>query len=102
MNSSDDFERRIGGRLPIADRVMVVRGESAWFAELLDMSEGGCGIAPPTSITLEEEEVVRLFFYQHDDSPVVIVPARIARITASLIGIEYQEPQSVPPGRPQP
>ena len=102
MNSTDEPERRIGGRLPVADRVMVVRGESAWFAELLDLSEGGCGIAPPTGCTLEEEEVVRLFFYRDDDSPPVIVPARIARVAASLIGIEYQEPQSVPPGHASP
>lgn len=98
MSASEDSERRIGGRMPFAARVMVVSGGSAWFAELLDLSGGGCGIARPADFTLAEEDVVRLFFYRENDSPAVIVAARIARVTATQIGIEYQEEQSVPPG----
>ncbi|MFD0738089.1 PilZ domain-containing protein [Lysobacter koreensis] len=98
LSAIDEAERRLGERLPFAARVMVVRGESAWFAELLDVSEGGCGIAFPAACTLAEEDVVRLFFYRDDDQPAVVVPARVARLTAIRIGIEYQEPQSIPPG----
>ena len=99
MEQALDDEKRIGDRTPFQDRVMVVRAEQAWFAEVLDLSEGGCGIAVPPDSRLEEEQVVRLFFYEAEDKPAVIVPARVARLTASRIGIEYQETQSVPPTR---
>lgn len=75
---------------------MVVHGDSAWFAELQDFSDGGCGLFPPVDCTLEEDDVVRLFFYS-DDSPVVIVGARVARVTEARIGIEYHESQPLPP-----
>jgi hypothetical protein len=77
---------------------MVVRGESAWFVELHDLSPGGCGIFRPDDCTLEEEQIVRLFFYYQDNAPAVIVPARVARVTETQIGIEYHEPQAIPPG----
>ncbi len=99
MDKALDDERRIGDRTPFHDRVMVVRGEQAWFAELLDLSEGGCSVAVPPGSVLEEEQVVRLFFYEAEDKPAVIVAARVARVTDSRVGIEYQEPQSVPPTR---
>ena len=96
----DDAERRWGERLPYAARVMVVRGDSAWYTQLQDFSEGGCGLFRPADCTLEPDDVVRLFFYS-DTHPVVIVTARVARITETRLGIEYHEPQSVPPV-PQP
>ncbi|MBB1059352.1 PilZ domain-containing protein [Marilutibacter spongiae] len=98
-DAHNDDERRIGDRTPFHDRVMVVRAEQAWYAELMDLSEGGCGIAVPPDSALEEEQVVRLFFYEAEDKPAVIVPARVARVTDARIGFEYHEPQSVPPKR---
>ena len=92
----DETGQRWADRLPHAGRVMVVHGESAWFAELLDCSEGGCGLFRPADCTLELEDVVRLFFYS-DTHPVVIVTARVARITEAQLGIEYHEPQAIPP-----
>lgn len=94
-----DVGQRWGDRLPGTGRVMIVRGESAWFAELLDCSEGGCGMARPAHCTLELDDVVRLFFYS-DTRPVVIVTARVARLTEDQVGIEYHEAQSVPPAPP--
>lgn len=99
MSAIDYSERRLGARIPFAARMMVVRGDSAWFADLQDLSEGGCGIARPAGCTLAEEDVLRLFFYHGDGNPAVIVPARVARVAATQIGIEYQEPQSIPPGQ---
>lgn len=93
---SDETGQRWAERMPHAGRVMVVCGESAWFAALLDCSEGGCGLFRPTDCTLELDDVVRLFFYS-DTHPVVIVTARVARITETQLGIEYHEPQSIPP-----
>ena len=96
---SDEPGQRWADRMPHAGRVMVVHGESAWFAELLDCSEGGCGLLRPADCKLELEDVVRLFFYS-DTRPVMIVTARVARITEAQLGIEYQEPQSIPPEPP--
>lgn len=76
---------------------MIVHGERAWFAQLLDLSEGGCGAFRPDGCKLQEEEVVRLFFYPNDETSAVIVPARVARTDESRIGIEFHEPQTIPP-----
>lgn len=92
-------ERREGIRLPYASRVMIVRGEQAWFAQVLDLSEGGCGAFRPDGCRLQEEEVVRLFFYPDDETNAVVVPARVARADDAHIGIEFHEPQSIPPSR---
>lgn len=100
MNATALLERRDGNRVPYASRVMIVRGEAAWFAQLLDLSAGGCGVFRPDDCSLQEDEVVRLFFYQGDETGAVIVPARIARLDETRIGIEYHEPQAVPPSRP--
>ena len=93
-------DRRDGDRVPYASRVMIVRGEAAWFAQLLDLSEGGCGVFLPDGCALQEDEVVRLFFYQDGETAAVIVPARIARKDETRIGIEYHEPQTIPPSHP--
>ena len=95
-SGSEDAGQRWADRRPGAGRVMIVRGESAWFTELLDCSEGGCGVLRPEDSTLELDDVVRLFFYS-DTHPVVIVTARVARLTETQVGIEYHEPQSIPP-----
>lgn len=100
MNAVNPAERRETERVPDTSRVMIVRGESAWFAQLLDLSEGGCGVAPPEGCTLQEDEVIRLFFYREHATTAVILPARVARVDGQRIGIEYQEPQTVPPSRP--
>jgi hypothetical protein len=93
---SNETWQRWADRMPHAGRVMVVHGESAWFAELLDCSEGGCGLLRPADCMLDLEDVIRLFFYS-DTHPVVIVTARVARITEAQLGIEYHEPQPIPP-----
>lgn len=100
MNAVSPSERRDADRVPYASRVMIVRGESAWFAQLLDLSEGGCGVFRPDGCMLAADELVRLFFYYGEAATAVIVPARVARVTDGQIGLEYHEPQSVPPSRP--
>jgi hypothetical protein len=91
-------ERRHADRVPFAARVMIVHTTSAWFAELIDLSEGGCAVFRPAGCELEEEALVRLFFYD-GDGPAVVVAARVARIDGDRIGLEYHEPQAIPPTR---
>ena len=98
MDAIEASERRLADRVPFAARVMIVHATSAWFAELLDLSEGGCAVFRPTGCELDEEALVRLFF--HDgDGPAVVVAARVARTDGTRIGFEYHEPQTVPPAR---
>lgn len=97
-------DRRDTDRVPYASRVMIVHGNTAWFAQLLDLSVGGCGVFRPSDCDLAEDQLVRLFFhegdFQHDDGTASVnIPARIARVEANRIGIEYHEPQSIPPAR---
>ncbi|QSX77459.1 PilZ domain-containing protein [Agrilutibacter solisilvae] len=92
-------ERRDDERVPFASRVMIVRGECAWFAQLLDLSTGGCGVFRPEGCPLAEDELVRLFFYQDDGVVAVNVPARVARADEHRVGFEYHDPQLVPPTR---
>ena len=99
MTAIADADRRDGLRVPFASRVMIVRGETAWFAQLLDLSAGGCGVFRPPGCDLAEEELVRLFFYQDEETVAVNVPARIAHIDALRIGIEYHDEQCIPPAR---
>ena len=40
-------ERRAGDRVPFAIQVMVVCNDMAWAADVLDLSDGGCGIFRP-------------------------------------------------------
>lgn len=97
---TSETERRDSDRVPYAARVMIVRGESAWFAQLVDLSEGGCGVFRPEGCTLQEDDVIRLFFHQEDATTAVIVPARVARVDERRIGMEYHEPQTIPPSHP--
>jgi hypothetical protein len=100
MDAALNEDRRDGNRVPYASRVMIVRAESAWFAQLLDLSTGGCAVFRPDGCVLHEDEVVRLFFYQDGETAAVIVPARVARADDSRIGFEYHDPQTVPPTPP--
>ena len=95
-DTRDDSGDRSADRVPFASRVMVVHAESAWFAELIDLSESGCGIFRPEGWVLEEDELVRLFF-PRDGSAAVNVPGRVARVTPTQVGFEYHDPQTVPP-----
>ncbi len=97
MTMTDSIPPRAAERVPFAARLMVVRGTVAWFVDLLDLSEGGCAVFRPEGSTLEEEQVVHLFFYMQDSAPAVMVPARVARINDRQIGFEYHESQTVPP-----
>lgn len=98
MTLTDAADRRLADRVPFAARVMIVHATSAWFAELLDLSEGGCAVLRSAGCELTEEALVRLFFYD-GDGPAVVVAARVARIDDARIGFEYHEPQAVPPAR---
>ena len=97
MDAVATQERREEARIPFASRVMIVRGEDAWFAQVLDISPSGCGVFRPDGCVLLEDEIVRLFFYPDGETAAAIVPARVARVSDTLIGIEYHEPQRVPP-----
>ena len=96
MNTIESAERRLADRVPSAARVMIVHTKSAWFAELIDLSEGGCAALRPAGCELEAEALVRLFFYD-GDGPAVVVAARVARSDCERMGFEYHEPQSIPP-----
>lgn len=97
MNATAHCERRDGNRVPYESRVMIVHGDRAWFTQLLDLSEGGCGAFRPDGCKLQQEEVVRLFFYPSEETSALIVPARVARTDESRLGIEFHEPQTIPP-----
>jgi len=92
-------DRRNADRVPFASQVMIVYGEFAWAADVLDMSEGGCGVFRPAGCLLRVGNVSRLLFFQ-GPGPAVPVSARIAWINDRHIGFEYHEPQSVPPNPP--
>jgi len=100
MNAVMLDERRSDVRVPYASRVMVLSRETAWFARLIDLSEGGCGIFRPNGFALAPDDLVRLFFHENDDATAVIVDARVARVTQSQVGLEYHDPQTVPPTHP--
>jgi hypothetical protein len=89
-------ERRAGDRVPFAFQVMMVYGEMAWVADVVDLSEGGCGIFRPVGCLLREGNVAQLFFFE-GTGQAVPVSARIARVTERHIGFEYHETQTIPP-----
>lgn len=94
----DGFGRE-ESRVPFAGMALVVRGEQAWVCELQDLSASGCGLFRPTACTLEVGDVVRLYFFEAVGATIP-VDGRVARIDFTSIGIEYYEPQSIPPGAP--
>lgn len=83
-------------RVPFAGMALVVRGEQAWVCELQDLSNSGCGLFRPTACTLEEADLVHVYFFEAV-GPAVPVAGRVARVDFTSIGIEYHEPQSIPP-----
>ncbi|PKM00481.1 MAG: hypothetical protein CVV16_15555 [Gammaproteobacteria bacterium HGW-Gammaproteobacteria-6] len=85
-------------RVPYAAMVMVVRGNDAWVCEMQDLSSGGCGVFRPSQCTLQEADIVQLYFYE-EVGPAVRVDARVARVEDSSLGFEYHELQQVPPVR---
>ncbi len=98
----EDFaarERRFGLRLPYAMQVMILYEDLAWVADVLDLSEGGCGAFRPKGCVLLEGKVARLIFFQ-GSGQATAVSARIARISERHLGFEYHEPQSIPPTPP--
>ena len=88
--------RRTGDRVPFAIQVMIVHGDLAWAADVLDLSEGGCGVFRPGDCLLREGNVAQLLFF-HGTGPAVPVSARIARVTERHLGFEYHELQTIPP-----
>lgn len=91
-------ERRFGDRVPFAMQVLIHHADVAWVADVLDLSEGGCGIFRPSGCLLREGNVAQLFFFEGAGSAVP-VSARIARVTERHLGFEYHEPQTIPPSR---
>lgn len=91
-------EHRFAPRVPFAARVMVIRGDDAWLGEVVDLSEGGCGLFRPEGCVLDVAQVVQLVFFE-EPGPAVLVGARVARLQGSTLGFEYHEPQQVPPAR---
>ncbi|WP_374605479.1 PilZ domain-containing protein [Arenimonas sp.] len=91
-------DHRFAPRVPYAARVMVVRDEEAWLGEVVDLSEGGCGLFRPEGCHLQVAEVVQLVFFD-EPGPAVLVGARVARVQEGLLGFEYHDPQQVPPAR---
>lgn len=89
-------DRRTGHRVPFAIQVMIVHGDLAWVADVLDLSEGGCGVFRPGGCLLQEGNVAQLLFFE-GTGPAVPVSARIARVTERHIGFEYHELQTIPP-----
>lgn len=85
-------------RVPYAAMVMVVRDADAWVCQLQDLSSGGCGVFRPSQCTLQEADIVRLYFYE-EVGPAVAVNARVARVEDTSLGFEYHELQDVPPVR---
>lgn len=97
MTMTDSIPPRAAERVPFAAQLMVVRGTAAWFVDLIDLSEGGCGVFRPEDCALQQDHVVQLFFYTQNNAPSVMVPARVARVAERQIGFEYHELQAVPP-----
>ncbi len=89
-------ERRFGDRVPFAMQVLIQHSDHAWVADVLDLSEGGCGIFRPAGCLLREGNVAQLYFFE-GAGRAVPVSARIARVTERHIGFEYHEPQTIPP-----
>ncbi len=92
-------ERRDSLRVPYASKVLIQHGDLAWASDVLDFSEGGCGVFRPAGCLLRIGNVAQLFFFE-GSGPAVRVSARIARITERHIGFEYHEPQAIPPTPP--
>jgi hypothetical protein len=89
-------ERRFGDRVPFAMQVLIQYADLAWVADVLDLSEGGCGTFRPNGCLLREGNVAQLFFFE-GAGRAIPVSARIARVTERHLGFEYHEEQTIPP-----
>jgi hypothetical protein len=89
-------DRRFADRVPFAMQVLIQHADHAWVADVLDLSEGGCGVFRPSGCLLRVGNVAQLFFFV-GPGRAVPVSARIARVTERHLGFEYHEPQSIPP-----
>ena len=96
MEDATDTNRRSGGRVPYAMQVLIVSGEHAWVADVVDLSEGGCGVFRPKLCCLAPGNMAQLYFFQ-GVGPAVAVSALIARVAERHLGFEYHELQTVPP-----
>lgn len=93
-----DANARWSDRVPYAAKVMVLRDDQAWLGQVTDLSQGGCGLFRPEACALEVAEIVRLVFFDENQSgPAVVVDARVARVENGSLGFEYHETQAVPP-----
>lgn len=99
MEDDGASERRSNIRVPYAMQVMILCGDLAWVADVLDLSEGGCGVFRPKGCVLREGNVARLLFFE-TNGQAVAVSARIARIGERHLGFEYHETQTIPPSLP--
>ena len=97
MHAPDAHDKRFSTRVPYAMQVLVLRDGDAWVADVLDLSEGGCGVFKPANCDLQEGNVADLYFFA-GAGRAVKVSSRIARVTDRHVGFEYHEWQSVPPG----
>ncbi len=91
-------DRRAGDRVPFAFQVMIVFDEQAWVADVLDLSEGGCGVFRPEACALREGNVAQLYFFERAGAA-VHVSARLARVTQRHLGFEYHDLQTIPPSQ---
>ena len=88
--------RRDSDRVPFAAQLLVLHAGRGWFVNLYDLSAGGCAVFRPADWSPQVDDLVQLFF-RRNQGPANDVAARIARVTATLVGFEYHDPQPVPP-----
>ncbi|WP_227977758.1 DNA-formamidopyrimidine glycosylase family protein [Arenimonas daejeonensis] len=105
----DANNHRFSDRVPYAARVMVIRGQQAWVGEVVDLSEGGCGLFRPEDCALEVAEIVQLVFSTRLDRPCWWMrawpawkPARSVSSTTSRSPCRPCAPESTSPARPIP
>jgi hypothetical protein len=87
---------RDSDRVPFAAQLMVLHDGRGWFADLYDLSAGGCAVFRPDGWSPQIDDLVQLFF-RRSEGAAGDVAARVARVTTSLVGFEYHDPQPVPP-----
>ena len=88
--------RRDSDRVPFAAQLMVLHDGRGWFVDLYDLSAGGCAVFRPAGWAPQIDDLVQLFF-RRGAGAANDVPARVARVTPTLVGFEYHDPQPVPP-----
>lgn len=94
--ATTETSRRGWVRVPFAAQLMVLHDGSGWFADLYDLSAGGCAVFRPEAWSPQADNLVQLFFRRGGGST-NRVDARVARVTPTLVGFEYHDVQLVPP-----